>query len=82
LRIELSHVVRKKGGLVACAGNRDVAEAGVEEVRVNAGVGIYQDALCGEALRAVAGDCISVVKVPMLLGVEFNPAVIVKADGN
>jgi hypothetical protein len=55
----------KRGGLVVCAGNRDVAEAGVEEVRVNAGVGIYQDALCGEAPRAVAGDCISVVKVTM-----------------
>ena len=67
---------------MAGAGNRDVSKAGIEEIRVDAGIGIYQDALCGEALRAVAGDCISVVKVTMLLGVEFNPAVIVKADGN
>ena len=67
---------------MAGAGNRDVSEAGIEEVRVNAGVGIYQDALCSEALRAVAGDCIPVVKVTVLLGVEFYPAVIVKTRGN
>jgi len=82
LRMELSHVVCKKGGLVAGAGNRDVSEAGVEEVRMNAGVGIYQDALCGKALRAVTGDCISVVKMAMLFCVEFDPAIVVKTSGN
>ena len=82
LRIELSHVVGIKGGLVAGAGNRDVSEAGIEEVRVDAGVGIYQDALCSEALRAVAGDSIPVVKVRMLFGIEFDSAVIVKTRGN
>ena len=82
LRIELSHVVGKEGGLVAGAGNRDVSEAGIEEVRVNAGIGIYQDALRGEALRAVAGDRIAMVKVTMLFGVKFDPAVIVKTGGN
>jgi hypothetical protein len=82
LRIELNHVVGIEGGLVAGAGNRDVSKAGIEEVRVNAGVGIYEDALCSEALRAVAGDCITVIKVAVLLGVKFYPAVIIKTGGN
>ncbi len=67
---------------MAGAGNRDVSEAGIEKVRVDAGVGVYQDAVCSEALRAVTGDCISVVKVTVLFGVEFYPAIIVKTCGN
>jgi hypothetical protein len=81
LRIELNHVIGIEGSLMAGAGNRDVSETGIEEVGVDAGVGVYQDALCSKALRAVAGDCISVVKVTVLLSVEFYPAVIVKACG-
>ena len=65
---------------MAGAGNRDISEAGIEEVRVNARVGIYQDALRSEALRAMAGDCVAMVKVTVLLGVEFYPAVIVKTS--
>ena len=39
---------------------------------MNAGVGIYEDALGGEALRAVAGDSVPVIKVTVFLGVEFT----------
>ena len=80
--IELSHVVGVEDGFVAGAGNRDVSKAGIEEIRVDAGIGIYQDALSGEALRAVAGDRIPVIKVTVLLGIEFYPAVVIKTRGN
>ena len=38
MRAELGHVVGEECGLVAGAGDGDVAEAGVEQVRVDAGV--------------------------------------------
>lgn len=47
---ELGHVVRKDGRLVAGAGDRDIAEAGVKQVWVDAGVGVDQNSLGGEAL--------------------------------
>jgi hypothetical protein len=49
---ELAHVVGKERGLVAGAGDGDVAKTGVEQVRVDAGIGVDQNALGGEALRA------------------------------
>ena len=58
LRIELSDVISKKGGFAARAGDGYVAEAGVEQVRVNASVGIDQDSLSGGSLGTVARDCI------------------------
>lgn len=53
------------------AGTRDgnVGKTGVEQVRVNAGVGLNEDAFCGEALRAVAGD---VQGAPYEHGVDTN----------
>ena len=67
---------------MAGAGDGDIAETGVEQVRVNAGVGIDQDAFCGESLRAVAGDGISVVEVAMLTGVELYGPVVVESGGD
>ena len=67
---------------MAGAGDGDVAKAGIEQVRVDAGVGVDEDALGGEALGAVAGDGIAVVEVAMLFGVELNLAVVVEAGGN
>lgn len=48
----------------------------IEEVRVNTGVGMNEDALGGMPLRAVAGDSIAVVEMRMLAGIELNPATI------
>jgi hypothetical protein len=62
----------KKGGLVAGAENGDISETGIEKVGVDAGVGIYQDAFCREALRAVTSDCTSVVKIRMTLHSYLN----------
>jgi hypothetical protein len=65
--------------IVAGAGDGDVAEAGVEQVRVDAGVGVHQDALGGEALGTVAGDGVAVVEMAMLVGVEFDWRLVVEA---
>ena len=55
LRAQLGHVVGEEGGLVAGARDGDVTETGVEQVRMDAGVGIDEDAFSGEALGTVAG---------------------------
>ena len=75
---ELGHIVREDGRLMAGAGDRDVAKAGVEQVRVDASVGVHQHTLGGESLGTVAGDRVSVVKVAMRMGVEFDLAVTVE----
>ena len=78
LGAKFCHVVGKERGLEACARDGDVAEAGVEQVRVDAGIGVNQDALSGEGLGAVTGDGVAVVEMTMLVGVEFDLAVVVE----
>ena len=75
---ELGEVVGKERGLVASAGDGDVAEAGVEQVRVDTGVGVDEDTLGGEPLRTVAGDGVAVVKMAVVMGVEFDVTVVVE----
>lgn len=79
LRSEFSHVVGEECCLMAGAREGDVAETGVKKIRMDAGIGVDEDTLGGETLRAVAGDGISVVKVAVLAGVELNLPVIVQA---
>ena len=66
---------------MAGAGYGDVAETGVEQVRVDAGIGVNENAFGGEALRAVTGDGVAVVEVTMFAGVELDAAVVVEAGG-
>ena len=68
-------------GIVACARDRDVAEAGVEQVWVDTGVGVNEDPFGGEALGTVTGDGVAVVEMRMRVGVEFDLAAVVEADG-
>ena len=82
LRAEFFHIVGEERGLVAGAGDGNVAEAGVEQVRVNAGVGVNENAFGGKALGAVTGDGIAVVEMTMISGVKFGLAVVVEARGN
>ncbi len=49
---------------------------------MNACIGIDQDALCGESLRAMASDRISVIEMAVLAGVEFYAPVIVETGGD
>jgi hypothetical protein len=79
LGAEFCHVVGEERGLVAGAGDGDVGEAGVEQVRVDAGIGVNEDAFGGKALGAVTGDGVAVVEMTMLAGVELDLAVVVEA---
>jgi len=81
LRAEFRHVVGEERGFVASARDGDVAEAGVEQVRVDTGIGVNENAFGGEPLGAMTGDGIAVVEMTMLVGVEFDPAVVVEAHG-
>src|SRR5712692_9977459 len=65
----------------AGAGDGDVGEAGVEEVRVDAGIGVNEDAFGGEALGAVTGDGVAMVEMATLAGGELDLAVIVVEAG-
>jgi len=79
LRAEFFHVVSEERGLVAGAGEGDVGEAGVEQVGVDAGIGVNEDAFGGEALGTVTGDGIAVVEMTVLAGVELDVAIVVEA---
>jgi hypothetical protein len=81
LGAELCDVVGEERGLVAGAGDGDVSEAGVEQVRVNFGISVDENTFGGKPLGAVAGDGVAVVEMTMLVGVKFDLAVVVEADG-
>ncbi len=49
---------------------------------MDAGIGVHEDALGGEALGAVAGDGVAVIEMAVFSGVEFDFAVVVEAGGN
>ena len=76
---EFCQVVGEERGLVAGAGDGDVAEAGVEQVRVDPSVSVNENTFGGEPLRAVTGDGIAVVEMTMLDGIELDLAVVVEA---
>jgi hypothetical protein len=82
LRVKFAHVVGKERSLVAGTGDRDVTETGVDQVRVNAGIRVHEDALCGKALRTVAGYRIPVVEVAVLSGVKLDAPISVEPSGN
>ena len=81
MRAEFRNVVGEECGLVAAARDGDVGEAGVKEVWVDAGISVNEDTFGGEALGAVTGNGVAVVKMTMLVGVEFDLAVVFEADG-
>ena len=72
-------VVSEERGLVAGAGDGDVGEAGVEQVRVDTCIRVNEDALGRKALGAVTSNGIAVVEMTMLDGVEFDLAAVVEA---
>ena len=49
---------------------------------MNTGVGVNQDALGGESLRAVTGNGITVIEVPVFGSIEFDAAIVIDSDGN
>ena len=79
---KISRVIRVDLSVVACARDGDVAEAGVEQVRMDVGVGVNEDAFGGKALGAVTGDGIAVVEMATVVAVELDLAVVVEPGGN
>ena len=66
-------------GTIELATLRRVAEAGVEQIGVDTGIGVNENALGGESLGAVTGDGIAVVEMTVLAGVELDLEVVVEA---
>jgi hypothetical protein len=77
LGTEFCDVVGEERRLVAGTGDGDVAKAGVEQVRVDAGIGVNEDAFGSETLGAMTGDGIAVVEMTMLARVELDLMIIV-----
>ena len=78
---KLCHVVSEERGRVAGAGDGDVAEAGGEQLRVHACIGVNEDAFGSESLGAVAGDGVAVVEMTMLAGVEVDLPIVDEVGG-
>ncbi len=79
LRAEFGEAVGKYSGFMAGAGDGDVAKAGVQQVWVDAGIGVHEDALGGKPLRTVTGDGVTVIEMAMFRGIKFDLAVVVEA---
>src|ERR1700722_14232159 len=78
---EIGSVIGIDLSVEACARDGNVGKAGVEQVRVDAGIAVDEDAFSSESLGAVTGDGVAVVEMTMLVGVEFDQAIVVEADG-
>jgi hypothetical protein len=76
---EFCHVVGEERGLVAGAGDGNIAESRVEQIRVDTDIGVDENAFGREALRAMTGDGIAVVEMTMVACVELDLAVVVEA---
>jgi hypothetical protein len=81
-------LLAKIGGVIgvdlsveACARDGNVGEVGVEQVWVDTGIAVNEDAFGGKALGAVTGNGVAVIEMTMLVGVEFDLAVVVEASG-
>ena len=76
------HVAGEERGLVTSAGDGDVGEAGVEQVGVNARIGVDEDGVGGEALGAMTGYGVAVDEMTMVSGVELDLTVVVEPGGD
>ena len=82
LLAEFSSIVGEHRRLVAGARDGNVAKAGVEQVGMDASIGVDQDALGGEALGTVAGDGVAMIEMAMFGRVELDEPVIIRPRGN
>jgi len=79
---KIGSVIGVDFSVAACARDGNVGEAGVEQVWVDAGIAVNEDALGGEPLGAVTGDGVAVVEMAVVAGVELDLAVVVEARRN
>jgi hypothetical protein len=66
------HLIYKYCDLVAGVGDGDIIVTGVEQVRVDTGACVHQNALGDEILGIVTRDRVTAVEVAMLLSVELD----------
>ena len=66
----------------ACARDGNVGEAGVEQVWVDPGIAVNENAFGSKALGTVTRDDIAVVKMTILPCVKFDLATVVNTSGN
>jgi hypothetical protein len=76
--MEPACIVGEDGYLVAGAGNCNISESRVEQIGMNPSIGVDQNSLRCESLGTVAGDCVSVIEVPMNLRIELDLTTIVE----
>ena len=72
---ELCNVVGKERGLVAGTGHSDIPKPGIEQVWMYTRIGVDQNTLRGQPLRAVAGNSVSMIEMSMGCGVEFRSVI-------
>ena len=65
---------------MAGSGDGHIAKTGIEQVWVDGGIGVDEDALGSQSLRTVAGDGVAVVEMTMFGGMELSLTVIVETD--
>lgn len=76
--MEPACIVGEDGYLVAGAGDCNISESRVEQIGMNPSIGVDKNSLRCEALGTVAGDCVSVIEVPMNLRIELDQSTIVE----
>jgi len=53
----------------------------IEQVEMDAGIGVGEDSLGGQSLGAVAGNRVTMIEAPVVSGVEFDATIIVESGG-
>ena len=77
---EIGSVIGIDLSVEACARDGNVGKAGVEQVWVDAGIAVDEDAFSSESLGAVTGDGVAVIEMAMLDGIKLDLAVVVEAS--
>ncbi len=78
LLAHLRRVVGKDRGLVTGAGHGDIAKTRIEQVGMDARIGINEHTFGGESLGAMASNRVTVIEMAMLNRAEFDPSLIIK----
>ena len=75
---ELRYVVVEKRGLVAGAGDGYVGETPIDQIGMDTGIGVDENAVGGKSLGCVTGDRVTVVEMTMVASVKSNLAVLLR----
>lgn len=79
---EFRNVVGEYRCFVACAGDGNVSETRTQQVGMDAGVCVDEDALGSESLGTMTCNCIAVIEVAVFPRIELDATAIVGSGGN